>query len=950
MAFTQYKLDRSVLQARGIFNKYIYETDDTIAEVTSPGYFIESRFIQIDNDETNGMGWSGGILECSCSDGYIVGQISADGLSLTNALPSGSEIIGDLSPYQVPMKDATDTKLVYAGATVDPTTGEWTFDKTINVPAGSVNVGSATTLSEGGEDLLILGNITDKRGFALTANFDETGTTAPSYIDLGAQFSNVLQGVDTDSTTDNPIEFTITGGVVAPNIRQTNQVTFRASAPMPNVSARITDVVSGTVIRYVPNKQEWDYGSDGLNFIAGDNVVDFISKDPSSAGVFNIGTVPFRLSAGQQINVEIKADSMSLLGVQAGPSFFPYLTQLIQEGQKVFILNESDRVSVDGIQSPNIKTGAGLESLDNGDGTVTIKTSGQVDVIELDVDVDSTVTLDKAFVGKLCLIVQKVSVTPIPMIITISDHGEFETGDTISIGTDASYKNYFYAVYYNDSQGANLVAYPSRLQGVRLVRTLESWDVSIDGNYSKVAVRPKAKAGIPFADNDPDVRPVQAFSFIDNPAVGYIEDDAGNRAIEIDLNKVESYSGQGLGVPEPISVGNTDLILTEPVGYYVSQSNSPSLLTIKVNDSDGYSEFRVIYDNANNVTRSVKISADGITDDTKSIEKGEVWECRVTLDRSAVSGNTFFWTRIDDGTSTFITQEETALLIEENNDEIITPNQGAQFQLIDADKSSGYGDNGSITYYGPNYSTGQAGALINKLANSKSYFVHKETSSKHGFAMLHESYVSQIYNQDVTGVSELTMLFGPKSRGRYAKNNQVTPAGMVLNWNGEYLPDTEDPNDLNPSSWIDLAGNATQDWSDTGIKTACYSVGLMANNGSALLQRGDVFCHDNAGVKTSTFTADSDSEFFVIPIKVGGGTLSDLKLFPLFMSRLYETQNEWESYTFDNSADCVGAILKIAYDAAIEKEDEAIKNEEEQLLAGLAGGRLYINKLKVGKL
>ncbi|MEH6451185.1 MAG: hypothetical protein V7765_21145 [Oleispira sp.] len=288
--------------------------------------------------------------------------------------------------------------------------------------------------------------------------------------------------------------------------------------------------------------------------------------------------------------------------------------------------------------------------------------------------------------------------------------------------------------------------------------------------------------------------------------------------------------------------------------------------------------------------------------------------------------------------------------IEENNDEIITPNQGAQFQLIDADKSSGYGDSGSITYYGVNYSTGQAGVLINELANSKSYFVHKETSSQYGFAMLHESYVSQIYNQDVTGVSELTMLFGPESRGRYAKSNQVTPAGMVLNWNGEYLPDTEDANAINPTNWIDLDGNVTQEWSNTGIKTACYSTGLMVNDGSALLQRGDVFCHDNAGVKTSTFTADSASEFFVIPIKTGGGTLSDLKLLPLFMSRFYKLQNEWDSYTFDNSADCVGTILKIAYDAAIEQEEEAIQNEEEQLLAGLAGGRLYINKLKVGKL
>jgi hypothetical protein len=192
------------------------------------------------------------------------------------------------------------------------------------------------------------------------------------------------------------------------------------------------------------------------------------------------------------------------------------------------------------------------------------------------------------------------------------------------------------------------------------------------------------------------------------------------------------------------------------------------------------------------------------------------------------------------------------------------------------------------------------------------------------------------------------MVFGPKSRGRYGKSNQVTPVGMVLNWNGEYLPDTEDPNDLNPSSWIDLDGNVTQDWNKTNIKTACYSIGLLANDGGALLQRGDVFCQDDEGVKTSTFVADSASEFFVIPIRTGGGTLADLKLFPLFMSRFYKTQYEWDSYTFDNSADCVGTILKIAYDAAIESEAEAIENQETQLLAGIAGGKLFVKNMQVG--
>ena len=83
MAFQQLKLDRSILQSRRIFNKYIYKTDDTKAAVTTANYFKKSRFITLDSETTNGNGWKGGIIECSCSDGYFVGKVSDDGLTVT---------------------------------------------------------------------------------------------------------------------------------------------------------------------------------------------------------------------------------------------------------------------------------------------------------------------------------------------------------------------------------------------------------------------------------------------------------------------------------------------------------------------------------------------------------------------------------------------------------------------------------------------------------------------------------------------------------------------------------------------------------------------------------------------------------------------------------------------------------------------------------------------------
>lgn len=306
-----------------------------LRETLMRGYMLASKDAQLES-----------IFQINIeNDIYDISIISEGVLSFDySKIPvGGSEVVIDLSPYQVPMKDGVAQKLIYSGATSDPVTGQWTFDKSINVPAGSINVGEAATLSEGGEDLLILGNVTGRRGFALAADFDETGSMTPDYVNLGPEFFNALQPVFADTNLINPLSFSITGGVTAPDIRQTNQVTFRCSSPMSNVTSRISDANTGVVIRYIPDKAAWDGmdGSTGLDFIAGDNVVDFISKEPDTLGVFNVGTVPFRLEQGQQIDVEIKADEMSLLGVQAGPTFFPYLTQMIQEGPKVLIATEN---------------------------------------------------------------------------------------------------------------------------------------------------------------------------------------------------------------------------------------------------------------------------------------------------------------------------------------------------------------------------------------------------------------------------------------------------------------------------------------------------------------------------------------------------------------------------------------------------------------------------------
>lgn len=85
MPFNQFTIDVASVQSRGIFNKYVYETADTMADVQAPGYFSASRFAISDGPNTNGDGWHGGVIECKCSDGYLIGVMDSETGTLSMA-------------------------------------------------------------------------------------------------------------------------------------------------------------------------------------------------------------------------------------------------------------------------------------------------------------------------------------------------------------------------------------------------------------------------------------------------------------------------------------------------------------------------------------------------------------------------------------------------------------------------------------------------------------------------------------------------------------------------------------------------------------------------------------------------------------------------------------------------------------------------------------------------
>ena len=125
MAFLQFKFDQVTFQSRDIFNTYIYETDDTIADVLTTGYFDACRFAQSDD-------WVGSIIQCKCSDTYAEVYALANGATEL-VMPTAADVNQVVKFPQSPIQpqynkitqgvvvccfDGTDKKIVHMSDSV----------------------------------------------------------------------------------------------------------------------------------------------------------------------------------------------------------------------------------------------------------------------------------------------------------------------------------------------------------------------------------------------------------------------------------------------------------------------------------------------------------------------------------------------------------------------------------------------------------------------------------------------------------------------------------------------------------------------------------------------------------------------------------------------------------------------------------------------------------------
>lgn len=419
---------------------------------------------------------------------------------------TGEVTVSGLAADTLPVMNSAGDALIDSPLTVDGDgniTMPGTFTATeLKTSIASLNLGDEKKISGLGEGVEIHDLSRDIHKFIITQHLDKDDDAKAFQYKQGDYALINIQPVFTETLTDPEFEiFTSLGDQILYGFE------VKVNSTQNDCIARIFRVGQDT-----PIWEETFSGVESDTLVLGSPVV----LDGNTTYKFSI--------------------TGEFLGDTNGKMYYSIGTRL---SEKQALLDDSDRVNVDGVQSPNIETGTGLESHEDGD-TIIIETSGQTDVIEFDVSIDATRNIVPSMVGKMISIIQTGATTAIPIQIYLDDHNLFETGDIIEIGASDSYVNYYFAVYYYAASGQAFAIYPNN--NCKLIRTDDSWDIQQDGRFTKTAIRSTTKRGLPLEGDDPAGVPVQAFSFIEHPALRYIQDADGNRVIEIDLHKVNNPS------------------------------------------------------------------------------------------------------------------------------------------------------------------------------------------------------------------------------------------------------------------------------------------------------------------------------------------------------------------------------------------------------------------------
>ena len=230
-------------------------------------------------------------------------------------LPGDAASLASVTVGHVPFKD-TDNTFGDSGMQV---LGDGTVlaPRGFGVESASIDFGDITRVSEANSFLRITNSQFPATAFDLIdARQRPTGVSSRprQFFLTEAENEVVLQSVDTETITTNPLTFNYTATLNA----QTNSFGFRTGSAMTNVRMKVSYVAAPQeVVKYIPDKASWLEGAGGVDL-------------PIGPGSVDLEDSPLRAFQGDQYSIEVRADNIAFLGNTGG---IPYISANLQRGE-----------------------------------------------------------------------------------------------------------------------------------------------------------------------------------------------------------------------------------------------------------------------------------------------------------------------------------------------------------------------------------------------------------------------------------------------------------------------------------------------------------------------------------------------------------------------------------------------------------------------------------------
>ncbi|MCH9664957.1 MAG: hypothetical protein K0U41_03825, partial [Gammaproteobacteria bacterium] len=250
--------------------------------------------------------------------GQVIQQ--GGGMALSNMQLSAINSILSLPDGRIPIKQGDE--LLDSGVRTMPN-NELFFPQTVRFESNSIRFGDITRVSESNSFLSITNaQFSGTRFDLIDARRRRTSQSErPRQFFLTEAENNFIVQGDLDTeVTANPLIINYTATLTA----QTNRLEFKNSQAMTNVRVRLSyaDGAQQT-IKYLPNEASWLDGTGGIDFAA-------LTDTATEVNFIEFPDSTIRLFTDDNITIEVRADSINLLGSNTG---FPYINSVIQRGE-----------------------------------------------------------------------------------------------------------------------------------------------------------------------------------------------------------------------------------------------------------------------------------------------------------------------------------------------------------------------------------------------------------------------------------------------------------------------------------------------------------------------------------------------------------------------------------------------------------------------------------------